>query len=90
MLERCAPIFSGVPGVGSPSVEVLGTSPSLTHELNLRCNGIDNGCCNEEQPCLFGDGDCDVNEHCSAGLHCGIDNCVGSGFDATDDCCEPG
>ena len=35
----------------------------------------------------MGQGDCDSNADCSPGLVCGNDNCVGSGFDTTDDCC---
>ena len=52
-----------------------------------RCNGEDNTCCTEENPCTEGDGDCDNDRHCSGSLVCGNDNCVGHGFDGSDDCC---
>ena len=39
--------------------------------------------------CYFqeGEGDCDADEHCLGSLECGKDNCVGTNFDSTDDCC---
>ena len=52
-----------------------------------RCNGEDNDCCTEENPCTEGDGDCDNHDQCSGSLVCGNDNCVGYGFDGSDDCC---
>ena len=36
---------------------------------------------------MEGDGDCDSDDHCSGSLVCGNDNCVGHGFDGSDDCC---
>jgi len=60
-------------------------------ERRKRCNGEDNDCCTEDNPCMEGDGDCDSDDHCSGSLVCGNDNCVGHGFDGSDDCCtEPG
>ena len=54
------------------------------------CNG-GNSCCTPENQCGVGQGDCDSNTDCNPSLVCGKDNCVGSGFDATDDCCmSPG
>ena len=35
-----------------------------------------------------GQGDCDSDLDCLAGLVCGRDNCRGAGFDSTDDCCR--
>ena len=56
----------------------------------IRCNGIDNDCCTAETPCDYLDGDCDTDDHCGEGFICGQDNCQGTGFDATDDCCNLG
>ena len=46
-----------------------------------------NSCCTEDNPCDEGEGDCDSDADCKSGLVCGQDNCVGSSFDSTDDCC---
>ena len=35
----------------------------------------------------LGEGDCDSDTSCLSNLRCGVDNCVGEGFDQTDDCC---
>ena len=54
-------------------------------------------CCQEDHRCGRGEGDCDSNDDCAEvrenayqyePLICGKDNCVGAGFDSTDDCCE--
>ena len=42
--------------------------------------------------CNIGEGDCDFDNQCLGDLKCGEnnnfdDNCIGEGFDATDDCC---
>ncbi len=49
------------------------------------------GCCTRVTPCGPGEGDCDSDSDCAAGLACGSDNCVvgADAFDPTDDCCEP-
>ena len=54
------------------------------------CNGRDSGCTN----IALGDGDCDQDSDCQAGLRCGEDNCAqfahqwaNAQFDDTDDCC---
>ena len=36
----------------------------------LRCNGVDEGCCTEDNPCVEGDGDCDDNSECAGDLEC--------------------
>ena len=44
----------------------------------LRCAGreVDQGrCCSEAAPCLAGEGDCDGDQECEAGLVCGDNNC---------------
>ena len=51
------------------------------HERAAPCNGRDSGCTN----IALGDGDCDQDSDCQAGLRCGEDNCAQ--FDDTDDCC---
>ena len=38
--------------------------------LELRCNGVDNGCCTKETPCVEGDGDCDNDAQCAGDLTC--------------------
>ena len=85
-------IDAGPFGPGMSNIQFPGGFPSFTGslDLNLRCAGIDNDCCTAFQPCVFGDGDCDTDDQCGPGLHCGTDNCGGSPFDDTDDCCEPG
>jgi len=52
-----------------------------------RCTGGDSCCAPDDEVCGFGEGDCDKDEDCKEGLICGEDNCNGSGFDSTDDCC---
>ena len=56
------------------------------------CYG-DDSCCLDGQ-CGENQGDCDSNSECAKEtesnnrLVCGENNCVGSGYDSTDDCCE--
>jgi len=50
------------------------------------CSGGDS-CCTSTNKCGVGEGDCDSDSDCQSGLVCGVDNCSGSGFDSTDDCC---
>jgi len=52
-----------------------------------RCDGGDS-CCSGGGQCSLGEGDCDDDRECSSGLVCGTDNCLGAGFDSTDDCCR--
>jgi len=53
------------------------------------CNGGDSCCQNRPwHRCGIGEGDCDQDTDCERGLVCGKDNCQGSGFDSTDDCCR--
>ena len=56
------------------------------------CGGAhkDFACCSEKCPCLQGEGDCDFNSHCKAGLFChdNLDNC-GAEFPEGFDCCAP-
>ena len=60
-----------------------------------RCQGrhvvqADGGkCCKPENPCDEGEGDCDGDDQCGAGLVCGNNNCkqFGDIFDEKDDCC---
>ena len=35
----------------------------------------------------MGEGDCDLDNECKGNLVCGSNNCAGSTFDSTDDCC---
>merc|ERR1712168_253060 len=51
-----------------------------------RCTGGDS-CCSKDEVCGLGEGDCDTDADCGQGLKCGTDNCQGTGFDSTDDCC---
>ena len=53
------------------------------------CNG-QNTCCHgltSTRLCNVGEGDCDFDRHCLPGLMCGNKNCIGEGFDPSDDCC---
>jgi len=55
------------------------------------CSGGDSCCINGI--CNWGEGDCDKDGDCAAGLVCGKDNCRSMNgdrpsFDSTDDCCE--
>ena len=47
--------------------------------------GGDNCCVGH---CNVGEGDCDTDSDCKGNLVCGENNCVGDGFDDTDDCCK--
>ena len=63
--------------------------PAFTNKSG--CIGGDD-CCTTTNPCNVGEGDCDSDIQCLGDLKCGEnnnfdDNCVGEGFDATDDCC---
>ena len=62
------------------------------------CIGGDS-CCNENNKCDVGEGDCDYDSDCLEGLKCGSGNCPGSRswlwgseeWDSSDDCCyKPG
>ena len=54
------------------------------------CNGGDT-CCTSSNQCDVGEGDCDSDNGCKGNLVCGKNNCAGSTFDSTDDCCtDPG
>jgi len=56
------------------------------------CIGGD-GCCNENNKCDVGEGDCDSDDDCMEGLKCGSDNCLSArwfwdeNWDSYDDCC---
>jgi len=51
-----------------------------------RCKGVKwDGCCTTKTPCGEGDGDCDHNGECAAGLKCGTNNCPW--FKSGTDCC---
>jgi len=58
------------------------------------CVGEDS-CCNENNKCDVGEGDCDYDSDCLEGLKCGSNNCPGSrswlwgspDWDSSDDCC---
>ena len=52
--------------------------------VGVVCRGQQNGCCTVDTPCELGEGDCDNDNHCMAGLSCGKNNCAWGG---TDDCC---
>jgi len=52
------------------------------------CYGDDSCCDSRPDGCPEGEGDCDMDSHCAGELVCGEDNCNGSGFDSTDDCCK--
>merc|ERR1719495_2042871 len=61
--------------------------------LAHRCAGrhVDQGrrCCTAAEPCVEGEGDCDGDDECQAGLVCGDNNCkqFGAFFHHKDDCC---
>merc|ERR1711953_235784 len=54
--------------------------------LKKRCNGGED-CCTEDEVCGLGEGDCDTDAQCAPGLVCGKENCQGTSYDNTDDCC---
>ena len=43
-------------------------------------------CCSNSNQCNIGEGDCDIDSHCSGNLECGTNNC-GSNFPTGFDCC---
>ena len=52
-------------------------------------------CCTATNPCGLGEGDCDTDDECGAGLRCGTDNCHSDfgwaskyGVVGATDCCE--
>ena len=45
------------------------------------------GCCSSSNPCGADEGDCDSDNDCLGNLKCGFNNCVGSQFLPTADCC---
>ena len=57
------------------------------------CLGLSNDwdCCTASSPCNIGEGDCDKDSECAAGLKCGQDNCRGFNPSAQSnaDCCIP-
>ena len=60
------------------------------------CVGGDS-CCNADNRCDVGEGDCDEDSDCLDGLKCGSNNCAGNRWyfseewDGYDDCCyKPG
>merc|ERR550519_2046997 len=67
---------------------------NITEAAVKRCTGGDS-CCSVDydddgsmdEACGLGEGDCDTDADCMKGLVCGTDNCKGTGFDSTDDCC---
>ena len=57
---------------------------------NMKCFGNWTGCCTNDHPCYFGDGDCDSHDQCLGDLVCGQNNCdleLGFEFTADSDCC---
>ena len=60
---------------------------------------VDEGtCCDKDNRCDIGEGDCDSDSDCADGLKCGTDNCHAmarlarnlnsqDAFDSSDDCC---
>ena len=63
----------------------------LTPILAGPCLGLTNDmdCCTASNPCNIGEGDCDKDSECAAGLICGTDNCIDfrSNVHALADCC---
>ena len=60
------------------------------------CDGVpstDWSCCSSSNQCGVGEGDCDSDSHCAAGLQCGVNNCdrdfssTGSNWASSADCC---
>ena len=57
-------------------------------KLSGTCYG-GNTCC-DDGICGEGEGDCDSDNDCLPGLICGKNNCIGSTFTSSDDCCVKG
>lgn len=59
----------------------------------VKCTGGDS-CCDENNRCDVGEGDCDWDPDCIDGLLCGKSNCPSTrseDWDSADDCCyRPG
>ena len=70
-------------GLFSPAARCCKKLPGC---LNATSN---NGCCTTQTPCALGDGDCDYDSECEAGLVCGINNCeqASGNYPAEYDCC---
>merc|ERR1712018_299385 len=65
--------------------------PTAENITEKYCAGAitDMNCCNETSRCGYSSGDCDVDDHCSGDLRCGLDNCqmFRSWADPKADCC---
>ena len=62
---------------------------NFLEHVGMRCLGVWNSCCTEDNPCIEGDGDCDTDEQCTGELRCGQNNCVvNANFTDLSDCCE--
>ena len=66
------------------------------NKILAACIGGDS-CCNEDNKCDVGEGDCDSDDDCLEGLKCGTNNCLSArwfwdeDWDSQDDCCyKPG
>jgi len=68
---------------------LINVTPMIAADLGhvFRCNGTDNDCCTQDNPCEEGDGDCDGWWQCAGRLVCGNNNCGGPPFQPDDDCC---
>jgi len=78
-------------GVDNCQATNAAAHPSADCCTSNTCAGDDNdwSCCTSASPCAAGEGDCDSNADCQAGLVCGINNCqaTNANADPNADCC---
>merc|ERR1712228_371551 len=81
-----------LPGLVCGKDNCVGSAFKSTDDccMEVECNGGIPSCCTEDNQCGINEGDCDNDSHCLPGLVCGKNNCVGSAFKSTDDCCMEG
>ena len=79
-----------------PTTTVRPTTTSSSSTTNATCNGnptTDWSCCDHNEPCNEGGGDCDHDSDCIGALKCGNNNCQpdfsgpGSNWASAADCC---
>ena len=91
-----APTTTTTPAQPTTTTVVEQTTTTTSSPPNTTCNGnpsTDWSCCNYNEPCAEGGGDCDHDSDCIGALKCGNNNCQadfsgpGSNWSPAADCC---
>jgi len=61
----------------TPAPKRIGSGWDLGWDIRNECNGDRKAwnCCSQNEPCGFGEGDCDHDSDCRVGFMCGSNNC---------------